>query len=87
MGLANLSGSARSTMNTLTVTQDEIDQCPSFEERAELLRSKGAPIPEGEIAFPTEYLVSVDWNKHSEPGEFPVYSFTYTWKLKDVQED
>lgn len=70
-------------MTTATIAQAEIDERPSLVDRAALLRSRGAPIPEGEIHFPEEYLVTISYELKKKPGEFPVKSYIYEWELKD----
>lgn len=66
-------------MNTAEITQDEIDQL-DFNQRADLLRERGAPIPDGEMYFPQEYLVEVEMKKKISS---PDITWTYTWQLKD----
>lgn len=70
-------------MTTATITQAEIDERPDLNERAALLRSRGAPIPEGEINFPKDYLVTISIETIKKPGVFPVRSYIYEWQLKD----
>lgn len=69
-------------MNTLTVTHNEISARETFEERADLLRSRGAPIPEGETHFDTDYVVTVHVTETREPGEFPQLAYRYEWEKK-----
>lgn len=71
-------------MNTCLVTQEEFDEAGvCFGARAELLRSKGAPIAPGDCFFSADYLVIVEIIERRVPGQFPVKAYKYEWSLKD----
>lgn len=69
------------------VTQEEFDQAGvCFDARAELLRSKGAPIADGDCFFSSDYVVVVEIIERRVPGTFPVKGYRYEWSLKDGEE-
>lgn len=74
-------------MNACTVTQEEFDEAGMcFGARAELLRSKGAPIKPGECFFSSDYVVIVEIIERRVPGQFPVKGYRYEWVKKDGEE-
>lgn len=75
-------------MSHCLVTQEEFDDAGvCFDARAELLRSKGAPIAPGECFFSSDYLVIVEIIERRVPGVFPVKSYRYEWVKKDGEAE
>ena len=65
-------------MNSAIIYQDQIEQMDLYE-RAEVLRSQGAPIPHEDYAFPESYTVMVTICQKRQPGKFSRIYYKYEW--------